>query len=556
MLLSQPTKARAHLLAIFCIMLIAAFMRLYLLPSRGLIFWDEAKFGLEGIRVQAGLESLLGIHTSSNLGKAIGSAKPTHALLIGLAYLIVGTHDYAPLFLNALASIGEVLLVYAIARRLFSPGVGLIAALFLAVSEYDILYARSALSESDSAFFLLAGFYLWLPTAAHEGRWRKRLGRRLFFAALLMGVAFTTNYRMIVYIVSIVGFDIALRIRDSTQNSQGESKEGVTGDRWRLPEADALVSWCAGLLLPMALWAGIDWVAKSRGIQLFHGDITNKDEWYLQQIPYQLHEGKQAVLHFDPVIYLQWYVAREGWLMLLLLLVGFLLVAKHRSFRWLCLAMPVLFPYLAYTFAPFIVPRNLVAALPFASILSGAALVCMSEMLPWRRVTRLVTVAVLLLSATMSGSLAWHLTSMHSGFVDAIDYVSKHGESEILTGSEVPVFYLRGSGKYCEAPAMPLNISNLSAYVQAGYRFAVLDLQHTSNVTKYIRAHGLLAAHFPAFGEVSLPDDPIASENSAPPRNSRRTDNVSVYWLPSLRLPKVAAPAARAITLCNRDSVT
>src|SRR5947209_15846356 len=94
--------------------------------------------------------------------KAIGTAKPTHALLIALSFALLGIHDYSALLLNALASVLAVILVYRIAAMLFDSTVGLLAALVLAVSEYDIIYARSALSESDANALLLLGVLLWL----------------------------------------------------------------------------------------------------------------------------------------------------------------------------------------------------------------------------------------------------------------------------------------------------------------------------------------------------------------------------------------------------------
>ena len=132
------------------------------LPVRGLIYWDEGKFLLEGVRLETGLRILAGAHSSLPAGKAIGTAKPTHALLIALAFLLFGAHDYSALFLNAFAGVMAVIVVYRIAALLFDPTVGLVAALVLAVSEYDVIYSRSALSESDANALLLLGVLLWV----------------------------------------------------------------------------------------------------------------------------------------------------------------------------------------------------------------------------------------------------------------------------------------------------------------------------------------------------------------------------------------------------------
>src|SRR5919202_2337414 len=112
-----------HLTCLTAVLAVAAVLRLYALPERGLIIWDEAKFALEGIRLQTGIISMLSIDTFAMLGKAVGSAKPMHAFLIGLSYQAFGVHDQVPLFLNALSSLLEVLLTYLLARRLFNPTV-------------------------------------------------------------------------------------------------------------------------------------------------------------------------------------------------------------------------------------------------------------------------------------------------------------------------------------------------------------------------------------------------------------------------------------------------
>ncbi|MBV9281721.1 MAG: glycosyltransferase family 39 protein, partial [Chloroflexi bacterium] len=209
--LPSPARGRgaggesAHTLALLPILGLAALLRLAALPRRGLIFWDEAKFALEGMRVLAALQIMAGRHVLPSFGKAIGSAKPTHALLFALAYALLGVHDYVPLLVDALASVAEVALTCLIASRLFSPVVGLIAALFLAVSQYDVLYARSALSENDATLLLLAGVLALVPDWLGAGSSR----RRVLAAALLLGVGFTTNYRLIVYIAAVIAFDLA-----------------------------------------------------------------------------------------------------------------------------------------------------------------------------------------------------------------------------------------------------------------------------------------------------------------------------------------------------------
>src|SRR5205823_6665389 len=82
----------------------AALLRFWNISSRGLLYWDEGKFLLEGVRLLNIGAVLVGGHGSLLAGKTVGTAKPTHALLIALSYALLGIHDYSPLILDAAAS--------------------------------------------------------------------------------------------------------------------------------------------------------------------------------------------------------------------------------------------------------------------------------------------------------------------------------------------------------------------------------------------------------------------------------------------------------------------
>ena len=522
-------SASLHLASLAAILGLAALLRFYALPQRGFIYWDEAKFALEGIRVQAALQALLGSHVSLVVGKAVGTAKPTHALLIGLAYGLFGVHDYAPLLLNAAASVAAVALLYLIARRLFGPLIGLLAALFLAVSQYDIIYARSALSESDANVFLLAGLLIWLagwewsPSAPEPRRARSDEGRMQYAptpAGVLMGIAFTTNYRLIVYIVAAVAFDLVWSWRQAGWRRAG----------WRA------LGWLGGLAVAPLLWQLVDLITRARGLALFRSEITGRPTSYLGQAFFQLHEGKQSVLRFQPLLYLQWYVVREGWPMSLLILLGLALALWRRSFPWLVLGTLVIVPYLVYVFAPFVVPRNLDATLPFASTLAAAALWSTLGRLRSSRLAVRLTVVAALLLALLGAAFSWRLTATRSGFAQAASYVRQHGNGRALTSSEIVTFYLRGSGPYCNAPRLTKPVSRLASDIAVGYHYAVVD-GYGWVVTRFVRDHMQRVARFLASGHLSLDENLIRSENSHPPSTSTPHPYVDVYRLDARPVP-------------------
>jgi 4-amino-4-deoxy-L-arabinose transferase-like glycosyltransferase len=519
--------------------MVAAVLRFSALSSRGLVYWDEAKFALEGMRLEHGLRAMVELHAVLPAGKAVGTAKPAHALFIALAYLVAGVHDYSSLYLDAAASTLAVLVLYLIARRLFDAPVALVAALLLATSEYDVIYARSALSESDANLLLLLAVAIWAHgSGARDGEFSRRAAlsaRPALASGVLAGLAFSTNYRLIVYAAILILLDMTLVYR----------RAGIRQSGWRLG------GWLAGLAAVPVAWEVIGILAAHGGFTLFRGEIDRLPSSYFQEVWYQLHEGKQSVFHFSPLSYAQWWVVRQGWPATVVLVAGLSLAAVRRTFRWLAAAAFVVLPYGLYIFAPFYVPRNLSPSLPFDAILMAAALL---ELL--RRFGRFALPAVLIASLLLGGIgalMSWRLTAERSGFVLAARYVEKHGAGRALTSTEIMVFYLRGPGRYCAAPALPFTLRGLAAYRRKGYDLAVIDRHHESPVVPAILARAPVAARFTALGPLHIGESLISSENSDPPNADEPVEFVTVYQLDRMRLPQVSA--AR-VPPCKLDNVT
>jgi 4-amino-4-deoxy-L-arabinose transferase-like glycosyltransferase len=537
--LRLPTalERRPYLTELPLVLAIAAMLRFYTLPQRGLIYWDEAKFALEGIRAEALIRSPFAAHVSLAVGKSIGTAKPTHALLIALAYLLFGVHDYSALFLNAAASTAGIGLTYFAATRLFCRPVGLLAALFLAVSEFDVIYARSALSESDATTILLVAILIWLAgVKPQDGAWRILAERRwtVLASGALLGVAFTTNYRLLVYGGALVFFDLGWNL----------------GQLGRLGTARRALLWVLGFALAPACWQIADLVTRAHGLELFRSEGTHQAAWYLQEAIYQLHQGKQSAVNFNPVPYIQWFALRQGIPMALLTLAGIICAFRRRTFPYLLTITLVGLPYLLYITAPFIVPRNLVPMLPFASIMAAGAIFEARSAVSGRW-PALVLLGIAVLAAIVGASRAWQLTNERSGYALAASYVSTHDAGRALTGNEQTVFYLRGTGTTCDAPRLPFRKPRLGDAIRQGFEYAIFDRYLASPLEPYVRAHAHLEARFSAVGNLDVGENLISSENTNPPDASERQDIVAVYRLTRLKVEATSRPAAPIF--CNRD---
>lgn len=310
----------------------------------------------------------------------------------------------------------------------------------------------------------------------------------------------------------------------------------------------ALAAWGAGLVIFPVLWEAVGLLAQSHGYVLFRSEITYRITSYFSEVLYQLHGGKQGRMLFDPVIYLEWYAVREGVLMMVLIAGGLALAAVRRSFSWLMPAAMILVPYALYTFAPFIVPRNLDPTVPFATLLAAAALVAAAD-----RITGRVPRLSLLLAAAagvslLAAALSWRLGEERSGFVFAADYLHQHGMSRAVVSNENMLYYLRLSDSRCAAAFLHKDLSLLSTARKAGISFAVADVYDTP-AKRFLLHHGHRVARYLALGTRDLGENPIASDNGWPP-GGRVNQHVDVYRLARLALPR-AQPTARLT--CSLD---
>jgi hypothetical protein len=211
-------------------------------------------------------------------------------------------------------------------------------------------------------------------------------------------------------------------------------------------------------------------------------------------------------------------------------------------------------PYVVYTFAPFIVPRNLEAALPFASIVAAATLVDGAGLLKDIGLHRLLSGVLVALSLTVGAWMSWRLTSAKSGFAASASYARSHGQSRVLSTSEDMVFYFPGGNGVCDAPALPQKYSAMKWYVESGYRYVIIE-RHRSGVGDFVRAHSPLAASFVLTGPLDIGENLINSENTHPPNASDPPDVVSVYDVHELKLPRWVRTSTRPKP-CTREIVT
>src|SRR5579864_5904786 len=199
---STASRPAQHWLLIG-VLLLAAIVRLWGLGSQPILYFDSGVYLGEGTFLASAAEHAASGFFRAGPGNPLQRiaeatlngvdghppdiAKPGHAILLALAFLVLGKTVLAAGLVSALAGIGTVATTYAIALRAWGPRVALAAATLLAISGQHVVYSREPLVEADGLFF---------ATLASLVYFRARAWRGLFAAGVLWGLAFSCNNRM------------------------------------------------------------------------------------------------------------------------------------------------------------------------------------------------------------------------------------------------------------------------------------------------------------------------------------------------------------------------
>jgi len=87
---------------------------------------------------------------------------PVYSAFVSLGFLIFGLYDWVAVLVSALFGALTVILAYLIGKELFDSRTGLVAALFLTISQIHIIYSRMALTDSAFTFFFVLSLLLFI----------------------------------------------------------------------------------------------------------------------------------------------------------------------------------------------------------------------------------------------------------------------------------------------------------------------------------------------------------------------------------------------------------
>lgn len=201
---------KSHYSYLILILIIGASLRFYGLRERGLILWDEAHYAswsLFGHSVIENFGFILGSINDANITHAdfenrlegslpLGTPKPGHILIQSIFSIIFGKSDYSNFISSAFFGVLTIILVYLLLKLIFNQNWGLAGAFFLAINPVHIHYSRSAMAETDTAFFLMLSVFCFYKYT----RFQEKKLLYLVSSGFTLGCFFSCNYRWIYFV--------------------------------------------------------------------------------------------------------------------------------------------------------------------------------------------------------------------------------------------------------------------------------------------------------------------------------------------------------------------
>lgn len=461
-----------HGVSLALVLMLAVALRLPA-TQRGLFHWDEAQYlfgvqpGVLEIREAVGLAGAPrpfpepAPFDTEKVPYWAFSGKPAYDLITTIYGVVMGLTPQSVGLLSFVFGLATILVVYAIARRVFDEDVALASALVLSVSSYHAYYSGSQSSVAMSAFFLTLGVYLYLGTFIRPAARSAPAFGRLALAGAFLAFAYGAHFNVLLYVLVVFGF---------------------CGVRLLYDRKPGDVLGCVMLGVSFLAVIGVFELFYRVMLPLAYGHISENRGAYLAQLRFSLGFFRWTLpsgLERFPRMLLN----SEGLLVCGLALVGWAGTALRKWWNWgtalLLLLAGVHFMSAALGGAvrsP-IFSRMTVAILPFLSIWAAVGLIQMLDVLRTRMAVPLRVPAfgvALLLVAVLSAPRTWAVTTLRSGHEEQARYVLEHGDAQqVSLGFPVDQYYL---GSFRGTYGLPLTLQGLrELHQKTGVRLLVLD---------------------------------------------------------------------------------
>lgn len=184
---------------LFLIIILAAILRIYQLdqipPS---ISWDEAAVGYNAYTISNWGKDEWGRNFPLYFKSFEDDKHPVHVYLTAVSVGVLGLSDFSVRLPSAIFGVLNVVLLFFLARLFFTSSlVGLLSALFLAISPYNLQFSRFNHEANFALFFFLLGLWLFFL-----GKQRKNILLSLSF--LSFGISILTYHSSKIVVPPVV----------------------------------------------------------------------------------------------------------------------------------------------------------------------------------------------------------------------------------------------------------------------------------------------------------------------------------------------------------------
>lgn len=459
-------------------------LNFYHLKQRSLLDWDEAYY-LEVVKTwRAGIDWFIYRIFSpqtielpafssyvSEHGGAINTFAKDGFLIIVLAFsYFLGLYDYTILYVSACFGVFTVLLIYFIGRECFSKISGLLSCGILAISAYQVHYARSGFPQSASVFFLYLAVLLYLRGS-------------LFFSGISAGYAFSCHYNLFWVFFALFISELIYNISSGYGKVSFFSKNILKRS----------ILFFAGASVPVLFWGAISELVKfvlysnpslaealkgSLGIGSF---VSYFDRLGNFLIPPLSNTGART---FNPYFYLKLLISWQGLISVILLFAGILYLLYRQLhkplFKETVVLILFLAPFFYWSFYSWQLGRSFVSAIPAMSLIIGGFIGQGLYRYCERESFRVFIVFLTLLFLVWQGrSQLMEEMGYISGYPSAIKFMQEHqGIKHLSSQYTISRFFvgrknaLDISVSFAKDGALP-KLQRL--YDNDGYRYVLLD---------------------------------------------------------------------------------
>lgn len=196
------------IIALIFIVGLAAFLRLYKLGNvpNGL-YIDEVAIGVDALSLATTGRDMHGGPWLTTVFPSYGDYKlPVYIWITAMSVRLFGATDFAVRLPSAIAGIGTIVLVYALALNLFVKEkhvklIAILSAVMVAIMPWSILFSRTGFEAHVGQAFLLAS--AWIALRAHKHPW-------LFVLSSVLGAIAVYSYFSVRFVFPVILVGILL----------------------------------------------------------------------------------------------------------------------------------------------------------------------------------------------------------------------------------------------------------------------------------------------------------------------------------------------------------